>query len=188
MYHPNKLYNSTVIIQRTRHVWMCYNINIIFLYDWFTGLLNVAISPATANVIQGNSQQIVCTVTGTPPATAITWTRSSNNQLITLDITNSNGKYSDGSISQPSLTISNFQSSDAGTYVCKATNLVGETSSQNSVLTYIGRYSNVYLVIHYFLTVTAWRGVLYTTLCDTSLSMTCGKSVVFSRYSGFLHQ
>jgi hypothetical protein len=167
---------------------MCYNINIIFLYDWFTGLLNVDISSTTDNVIQGTSQQIVCSVTGTLPATAIIWTRSSNNQLITLDIANSNGKYLDGSVSQPSITISNFQSSNAGTYVCKATNLVGETSSQNTVLTYIGRYSNVYLVIHYLLTVTAWRGVLYTTLCDTSLSMTCGKSVVFTRYSGFFHQ
>ena len=167
---------------------MCYNINIICLHDWFTGLLNVDISPATANVVHGTSQQIVCTVTGTPPATAITWARSSNNQLITLDIANSNGKYSDGSVSQPSLTISNLQSSDAGTYVCKATNLVGETSSQNYVLTYIGRYSNVYLAIHYFLTVTAWRGVLYTTLCDKSLSVTCGKSVVFFEYSDFLHQ
>ena len=27
-----------------------------------------------------------------------------------------------------------------------------------------------------------------TTLCDKSLSMTCDNSVVFSRYSGFLHQ
>ena len=98
---------------------MCYNINIIFLYDWFAGLLNVDISSTTDNVIQGTSQQIVCSVTGTLPATAIIWTRSSNNQLITLDIANSNGKYLDGSVSQPSITISNFQSSNAGTYVCK---------------------------------------------------------------------
>ena len=34
----------------------------------------------------------------------------------------------------------------------------------------------------------SWRGALDTTLCDKSLSVTCGKSVVFSRYSGFLHQ
>jgi len=31
------------------------------------------------------------------------------------------------------------------------------------------------------------RVVLNTTLCD-SLSVTCGRSVVFSWYSGFLHQ
>jgi len=34
----------------------------------------------------------------------------------------------------------------------------------------------------------SWQGVLDTTLCDKSLSVTCGRSEVFSRYSGFLHQ
>jgi hypothetical protein len=57
------------------------------------------------------------TVTGTPAATGITWTRLRNNQLTTLDIVNSNGKYTGGTTSNPHLTISNFQSSDAGTYV-----------------------------------------------------------------------
>jgi hypothetical protein len=32
------------------------------------------------------------------------------------------------------------------------------------------------------------RHVLDTTLCDKSLSVTCGRSVDFSGYSGFLHQ
>ena len=30
--------------------------------------------------------------------------------------------------------------------------------------------------------------VLDTALCDTVMSVTCGRSVVFSWYSGFLHQ
>jgi hypothetical protein len=34
----------------------------------------------------------------------------------------------------------------------------------------------------------SWRGVLDTTLCDKSLSVNCGRSVVFSGYSCFLHQ
>jgi hypothetical protein len=32
------------------------------------------------------------------------------------------------------------------------------------------------------------RGVLDITLCDQVLSVTCYRSVVFSGYSGFLHQ
>jgi ABC-type multidrug transport system fused ATPase/permease subunit len=35
---------------------------------------------------------------------------------------------------------------------------------------------------------TACQGVLDTTLCDKSLSVTCDRSVVFSGYSGFLLQ
>ena len=34
----------------------------------------------------------------------------------------------------------------------------------------------------------SWQSVLDATLCDEVLSMTCGRSVVFFGYSGFLHQ
>ena len=34
----------------------------------------------------------------------------------------------------------------------------------------------------------SWRDVLNTTVCDKVLSVTCDRSVVFSGYSGFLHQ
>jgi hypothetical protein len=34
----------------------------------------------------------------------------------------------------------------------------------------------------------SWRGVFDLTLCDKSLSVTCGRLVVFSEYFGFLHQ
>jgi len=34
----------------------------------------------------------------------------------------------------------------------------------------------------------SWRGVLDTTLCDKVYSLTCGRSVVFSGYSGFPHK
>jgi hypothetical protein len=116
---------------------LCYNINIKLSFDWFTGLLSVDVSPNSANVVPGTNQQITCTVTGTPTATGITWTRLSNNQLTTLDIVNSNGKYTGGTTSDPHLHIDNFQSSDAGTYVCRATNVAGSQNSDNSVLTYI---------------------------------------------------
>ena len=34
----------------------------------------------------------------------------------------------------------------------------------------------------------SWRGILDATLCDKSMAVTCDMSVVFSVYSGFLHQ
>ena len=34
----------------------------------------------------------------------------------------------------------------------------------------------------------SWRGVLDATLCDKSMEVACDLSVVFSVYSGFLHQ
>ena len=125
---------------------MCYNINIKLSFDWLTGLLSVDVSPNSANVVPGTNQQITCTVTGTPAATGITWTRLRNNQLTTLDIVNSNGKYTGGTTSNPHLTISNFQSSDAGTYVCRATNAAGPQNSDNSVLTYIRKCCVVHFV------------------------------------------
>ena len=108
--------------------------------------MSVDVSPNSANVVQGTSQQITCTVTGTPTATGITWTRLSNNQLTTLDIVNSNGKYTGGTTSNPHLTISNFQLSDSGTYVCHATNAAGSQNSDNSVLTYIRKCCVVHFV------------------------------------------
>ena len=109
-------------------------------------MLSVDVSPKSANVVQGTNQQITCTVTGTPEATGITWTRLSNNQLTTLDIVNSNGKYTGGTTSDPHLNIDNFQSSDTGTYVCRATNAAGSQNSDNSVLTYIRKCCVVHFV------------------------------------------
>jgi hypothetical protein len=45
------------------------------------------------------------------------------------------GKFSGGTLSDPSLTINNIAKSDEGTYVCRATNCLGTTSSEYSVLT-----------------------------------------------------
>ncbi|XP_052061299.1 hemicentin-1-like isoform X6 [Mytilus californianus] len=102
------------------------------------GLLTVAISPANADVLQGQSQSITCTVTGTPAANSITWffTPSGSSQQQALSLGNT-AKYSGGNTQNPSLTVQNFQSSDGGTYVCSATNAVGASTSTNSVLRFI---------------------------------------------------
>jgi len=79
----------------------------------------------------------VCTVQGTPAAQSISWTR--NGVSIAID----NSKYTGGNTTNPSLTINNFQSSDAGNYICSATNAAGTSTSRVSSLIYEGKYDLV---------------------------------------------
>jgi hypothetical protein len=71
-------------------------------------------------------------VQGTPAAQSISWT--SNGVSIAID----NSKYTGGNTANPSLTINNFQSIDAGSYVCSATNAVGASTSGVFSLAYEG--------------------------------------------------
>lgn len=85
-------------------------------------------------------------MTGTPPATDITWlfTSAGRTQQSVLSTPNSN-KYIVGTTQDPYLIIFNFQLGDSGTYLCTATNLAGATSSNpGSNLTYISKY--IYIV------------------------------------------
>ena len=79
----------------------------------------------------------MCTVQSTPAAQSISWT--SNGVSIAID----NSKYTGGNTAKPSLTINNFQPSDAGSYVCSATNAAGTSASGVSSLTYGGTYDLV---------------------------------------------
>ncbi|CAC5390160.1 HMCN [Mytilus coruscus] len=94
--------------------------------------LDIDISPTIANITQGNNITIKCTVSGLPPATSIIWqfTPNGGNEH-TSNIVDCDGKYTSGSLQNPSLTVTNFQSSDAGSYVCFATNAVGISSSNS---------------------------------------------------------
>ncbi|VDI64014.1 hemicentin [Mytilus galloprovincialis] len=102
-------------------------------------ILTVTISPATANVIRGNTQTIDCNPQGNPAATQITWyfTPSGSNSQQLLNIANSGGKYNGGTPGNPDLTITDFQTNNAGSYRCAATNAAGTGTSSNSVLTYV---------------------------------------------------
>ena len=51
---------------------------------------------------------------------------------------------------------------------------------------YIIPSGNIYKILIFTLGIPLRRGVL--DICDKSLSVTCGRSVVFSGYSGFLYQ
>ncbi|XP_071150174.1 peroxidasin homolog [Mytilus edulis] len=102
------------------------------------GLLTVTISPAKADVLQGQFQLISCFITGEPVASDIRWyftpTGSEKRQSL---YTGNTAKYSGGNTQNPSLTVLNFQSSDSGTYVCSASNAVGTSTSSYSVLRFI---------------------------------------------------
>ncbi|VDI52918.1 Hypothetical predicted protein [Mytilus galloprovincialis] len=103
------------------------------------GLLSISVSPRTSDVLQGDSVKINCTVTGTPPLTNITWLfTAADRTLQSVFSTTDNNKYTVGTTQDPYLIIRNFQLGDSGTYVCRATNLAGSTSSNpGSNLTYI---------------------------------------------------
>ncbi|VDI61628.1 Hypothetical predicted protein [Mytilus galloprovincialis] len=101
-------------------------------------ILSLVVEPDNANVILGNNRTISCTLSGQPSAQDITWyftpTNESKNEICPR---NNSAKYSGGTISDPSLTILNFQTSDSGAYACSATNAAGTGNSNSSVLTCI---------------------------------------------------
>ncbi|CAG2211182.1 DSCAML1 [Mytilus edulis] len=107
-------------------------------------ILSLVVEPGNANVILGNNQIISCTLSGQPSAQDITWyftpTNESKNEICPR---NNAAKYSGGTISDPSLTILNFQTSDSGAYECSATNAAGTGNSNSSVLTCISILSLV---------------------------------------------
>jgi hypothetical protein len=71
-------------------------------------VLNVLISSSSAEVLQGDIQTITYTVSGSPQATYITWTRTTTGGPVTLNVQGLPGKYSSGTVANPSLIISNF--------------------------------------------------------------------------------
>lgn len=79
----------------------------------------------------GTTLTIHCTASvtqGSPALTYIHWLFNGVNLSNT-----ENTKYSGGNLNTQSLTINNKASTDAGEYRCVATNLVGSTTSSQSV-------------------------------------------------------
>lgn len=104
---------------------------------------------------------IDCTASGSPAVTAVYWSLDGTNLIIA-----NSAKYSGGIVSNPSLTINNIESTDAGEYHCGATNLLGSTTSTQSVtlgniiciLLYGGNFSHFILLKKY-------NAVIYTCTC-----------------------
>ena len=106
------------------------------------GALSVFVTPATQSAVIGdNSVVIQCTVSGIPQATSWYWTFSplgSGSQTTIAQGTN-NGNYTvSNSNTNPHLTIKTITTANAGDYICRATNVVGTSSSAQSRLTVTG--------------------------------------------------
>lgn len=93
-------------------------------------------------MLQGSATTIQCIVSGTPTATSITWlfTPNGGTQGVLNKVVS---KHTGGTTNNPSLTINNFQSTDAGIYTCQAQNAAGTTTSSTSTtLTFMREYDS----------------------------------------------
>ncbi|XP_060079143.1 hemicentin-1-like [Ylistrum balloti] len=138
----------------------------------------VTISEASYTVTTGTTATLVCTVVATPQASTIIWRKTVNSVTTTVPINTS--KYSGGTVTSPSLVISNADSSDVAFYVCQATNAVGTGTSSQTYLEVTGALP-VVQVLQSFYTVT--KGQSVTLECTVS-GTPVATSVSWERTSG----
>ena len=113
------------------------------------GLPTVTISQMSYIVNQGSNVTLNCSVSSptSTPVYSVQWQKvigSSYNNINTATF----NKYSGSTINEPSLTILNAQSRDAGTYRCTATNSVGTAQSVAAILN--GKYLQTCSLPHFF--------------------------------------
>ncbi|XP_078326848.1 hemicentin-1-like isoform X25 [Crassostrea virginica] len=96
-----------------------------------TGDVPTVTTGSGSTVYIGDDATITCLVSGTPPATAVSWQYTTNSNTTTINLSNT-AKYSGGSIRTPSLTIFNVSKADEGSYRCQATNIIGTGQSVTS--------------------------------------------------------
>ena len=101
--------------------------------------LTISVNPPDGTAIIGDATYTIqCTITGTPQATAWSWSRR---PILggTLETISQGTKYNiANSASNPSLTINNIVEDDEKDYFCQATNLAGFATSTRARLTVNG--------------------------------------------------
>lgn len=100
----------------------------------------VTIEKDSYTVNEGNAVTLACTVLSSTSSNVISvlWQTIENGVSSTLNV-NDPSKYSGASVSNPSLTIFNAESSDNGQYRCTATNTVGTGESAITTLKVIAK-------------------------------------------------
>jgi hypothetical protein len=103
----------------------------------FSGRPTPNIPLGSYSVLIGNNIQIPCSVSADPAVTSVEW-RFTSSSGGTTTISQSTSKYTlTGDLSSPNLTVNSAALTDAGTYTCSATNIVG-TESDSATLTITG--------------------------------------------------
>jgi hypothetical protein len=93
----------------------------------FTASLAISATPTFYYPIIGTSVILNCVVTsGT--ATSIRWLR--NNVILNI---NGDSRLTNGDVSTQSLSISNVQQSDSGSYVCQAADVTGTVVNSKTI-------------------------------------------------------
>ena len=112
----------------------------IIKHVYFTDKPSIRIRPANVKIVEGQSHTITCSISSISEITDITWIKTTAVGYEIVNVVGVEGKFSGGTLSDPSLTINNIVKSDEGTYVCRATNCFGTASSEYSVLTFKGQF------------------------------------------------
>lgn len=116
-----------------------YNPIYVFIIIYFiSDIPVVTATPLAYSVNVGSSVTLKCSVLADPLHTSVTWKKLIGGTASNIPVTNSGGKYSGATVSDPSLTINNAVFSDQGTYVCYATNSVGTGQSTQVVVAVAG--------------------------------------------------
>lgn len=89
----------------------------------------------------GQSVQLVCSVSGNPPATSVYWQKVKNGVVTTISANTNPNKYSGVTLSTPSLTVLNTDADDQAVYTCFAENAIGRSQSQQTQLQIVGSKS-----------------------------------------------
>ena len=108
-----------------------------FIYSFFFSFIvpTVQLSQSVYSVNNGGQVTLGCTVTSTSQVTSVFWQRNVNGFVTTITSNTNTNKYSGSTVNNPSLTIFNSASSDAGTYTCFASNGFGTGTSTSTSLT-----------------------------------------------------
>ncbi|XP_069107388.1 basement membrane-specific heparan sulfate proteoglycan core protein-like [Argopecten irradians] len=101
------------------------------------GIPAVLVPQTTYEVTTGAAVTLICNVNANPTAQSVLWEKLHEILFIQVVIT-TNNRYAGGTVNVPSLTITDSQPPDSGTYRCSATNSVGTGTSGTLQLTVTG--------------------------------------------------